>query len=240
MVNVAAAGIAELEAVSSRYIEHASATSALDFWIMDFFRWPYMRHTRMNYQCFLGNLDRLPLPSEQVRHYRQRLGKFKSWLKTRAAEARNSVRCICHLDYAAKNMLMAKNGLYLIDWSEVKIGRIGFDGGDYLSKLFIHTDLESFHALRKLFEQEYALAVDDDDLLPIAHRNRQYLFAILALWRCLQRQVIDVFIDKEQSSTLLDKLDYLLAEPEREWRADRDSQAEASHFVAGNVVTSGA
>lgn len=230
----AAEGIAELEAVSARYIASRppSLKAPLDFWLMDFFRWPYMRHTRLNFQRFLGNLDPLPISDTTRDSLVRRLRALRPWLTSQAGRARRTRRCISHLDYAAKNMLVDGERLYLLDWSEVKVGRIGFDGGDYLGKLFAHASLERFKALRASFEKDYFAALDKtsidassrrdrssaprhDSPIAQARQNGRYLFTTLALWRCLQRQSIEGHLEANTTDELVAKLDYLLAEPER-------------------------
>lgn len=231
LVGVAAEGIAELEEVSAARLQQATCVQAIDYWIMDFFRWPYLRHTRMNFHRFIANLEPLLDSPAQARDYARRLHGIRPWLHALANEACRSPRCICHLDYSAKNMLLSADGLYLVDWSEVKVGRIGFDGGDYLSKLFMHTNAERFAVLRQRFERDHAMALANKAWLPIAHRNMRYLFIQLALWRCLQEHVIQTFIDDGKADQLLAKLDYLLAEPEREQTTDT--------LIAGEPATAG-
>ncbi|WP_110687157.1 phosphotransferase [Salinicola aestuarinus] len=212
----AAAGIAELEAVSSRYIASPPPGSGLDFWLMDFFRWPYLRHTRLNFQRFIGNLELADISPATRQRLSSQLRILAPALQRRLRRATRSRRCISHLDYAAKNMLVDDDQrLYLLDWSEVKVGRLGFDGGDFLAKLFSHTPLTRFDDLRQRFEEEYARVLTETHGsrgdLAVSAENRQTLFVMLSLWRCLQRRTIIAQTDSRSTEAWVAKLDYLLS-----------------------------
>jgi hypothetical protein len=48
----------------------------------------------------------------------------------------------------------------MIDWSEFKVGRIGFDGGSYLSAVFRRSDMVRFATVRNEFITTYLEALD--------------------------------------------------------------------------------
>ncbi|EJM78144.1 hypothetical protein PMI31_00537 [Pseudomonas sp. GM55] len=80
------------------------------------------------------------------------------------------------MDYLAKNFFVSPEGLQMIDWSEVKIGRVGFDGGAYLSAIFRQGDLTRFAKVRAEFLSAYAEALDERFDQQSALRNVDYFF----------------------------------------------------------------
>ncbi|WP_110665611.1 phosphotransferase [Salinicola halophilus] len=241
LLHDAAGGIAELEAVSARYIAAGTASARLDFWLMDFFRWPYLRHTRLNFQRFLVNLEIPEIASETRERLLPPLKALGPRLKARLRAAKETPRCVCHLDYAAKNMLVDGDRLYLLDWSEVKIGRIGFDGADLLAKLFVHTPLSRFDDVRRRFEQDYDQALAEDygahHLVATAAFNRQTLFTLLSLWRCLQQQTIRTHVEAGTLDVLVARLDYLLDACTRGASAVENDSATETQSSAPIAVT---
>ncbi|WP_237886690.1 phosphotransferase family protein [Pseudomonas sp. PGPR40] len=211
-VNVAR-GIAEIETLSSRHVQWTSRWQARRFWTMDFFRPWYLLRSRFNYQRFLPALENLAKLDERFSGLTDQMHALSPMLRRAATTARNSQRCFCHMDYLRKNLFLSPEGLQLIDWSEVKVGRIGFDGGAYLSAIFRRNDLPGFIKVRDEFLQAYAEALDERFDRQSAMLNLNYIFLLNSLWHCLRPETIAEYREKEKMTSLREKYDYLLALP---------------------------
>ncbi len=209
-VNVAR-GIAEIETLSSRHVQRTSWWQARKFWTMDFFRPWYLLRSRFNFQRFLPSVEKLAKQDNHFIGLADRLRALSPALRRAAAEARSSQRCFCHMDYLRKNLFLSPQGLQLIDWSEVKVGRIGFDGGAYLSAIFRRNDLPGFIKVRDEFLQAYAQALDERFDRQGAMLNLNYIFLLNSLWHCLRPETIAEYQKKEKMTCLREKYDYLLA-----------------------------
>jgi len=130
--------------------------------------------------------------------------------KVLAEQAQRSPRCISHMDYLRKNLFVLNRHLHLIDWSEVKIGRVGFDGGAYLGSLFRRKEMGVFITARSQFTESYLAALSEGFSSDEALRNLHYTFIITALHHCLRPENIDEHRQKGSLSQLLDKYNYLL------------------------------
>ena len=211
-VNVAR-GIAEIETLSSLHLQRSSWWQAHTFWTMDFFRPWYLLRSRFNFERFLPSVEKLAKQDEHFIGLAERMRGLSPALRRAAAMARNSQRCFCHMDYLRKNLFLSPQGLQLIDWSEVKVGRIGFDGGAYLSAIFRRNDLPSFIKVRDEFLQTYIDALDERFDRQSAMLNLNYVFLLNALWHCLRPETIAEYQQKEKMPSLREKYDYLLALP---------------------------
>lgn len=207
-----AAGIAELEIQSRRYIRQLPVSHRVDFWHMDFFRPWFTRRSRFNFQQHLPNLTRLETQHTELAGYSARLGAIRPILDAWAARARQSARCICHLDYLKKNLFVTDSGLHLIDWSAVKVGRIGFDAGAYLSSMLRRLDVARFTRLREEFEAAYQEARMAPQEWHTAQDNLRYLLVLNGLWQCLRPDTLDDFVARKRLPRLVEKYDYLIAE----------------------------
>lgn len=211
-VNVAR-GIAEIETLSSLHVQRTSRWQAHRFWTMDFFRPWYLLRSRFNFERFLPTVEKLAKQDDHFIGLAERLRALSPALRRVAAEARNSQRCFCHMDYLRKNLFLSPQGLQLIDWSEVKVGRIGFDGGAYLSAIFRRNDLPGFIKVRDEFLQAYVEALDERFDRQSATLNLNYVFLLNALWHCLRPETIAEYQKKEKMPSLREKYDYLLTLP---------------------------
>jgi len=101
----------------------------------------------------------------------------------------------------------------MIDWSEVKIGRIGFDGGAYLSAIFRQGDMVRFAKVRAEFLSAYVEALDEQFDQQSALRNVDYFFLQNALWHFLRPKTIADYQRQGKLDLLHAKYEYLLALP---------------------------
>lgn len=205
-----ALGIAELEERSHRYLRNQPWHKAPLFWSMDFFRPWFLLRPRFNFARCLPELQRLADSDERFSGLVDAFKGFEPLLAQLAAAARKSPRCISHMDYLRKNLFVDQDRLQLIDWSEVKIGRVGFDGGAYLGSLFRRKDMPVFLAARTQFLEAYRTALpahfDGDEAL----RNLNYMFLLTALFHCLRPETIGEYQEKQRMPLLRQKYDYLL------------------------------
>ncbi|WEL56890.1 phosphotransferase [Pseudomonas kermanshahensis] len=203
-------GIAEQEERSSAYIEALPRNQTLLLWSMDFFRPWFLLRPRFNFARCLPELERLAREDSRFTGLAQRLRAFAPVIRTLASQARRSPRCISHMDYLRKNLFIRKRRLYLIDWSEAKIGRIGFDGGAYLGSLFRRKEMSEFLSAQAQFEKAYREALaphfDQEDAL----RNQRYVFLQTALYHCLRPETIKEYQEQNRMPLLLEKYEYLL------------------------------
>lgn len=114
------------------------------------------------------------------------------------------------MDYLRKNLFVVKGQLHLIDWSEVKVGRVGFDGGAYLGSLFRRKDMNVFLAARKEFIEAYSAALGEQFDLQEALRNLHYVFLLTALFHCLRQETIEEYRQRDRMALLQEKYAYLL------------------------------
>ena len=216
MVKIApqiAQGIAEIEKLSHQYLQLANWRRQYRFWEMDYFRPWYLLRWRFNFVRYLPSLKELPADDVRFQGLAERLRRLQPALQRAQSRARNTQRCFCHMDYLAKNFFVSPEGLQMIDWSEVKIGRIGFDGGAYLSAVFRQGDMARFAIVRSEFLNAYVEALDERFDQQSALRNVDYFFLQNALWHFLRPKTIADYQRRGKLDLLQEKYEYLLALP---------------------------
>jgi len=100
--------------------------------------------------------------------------------------------------------------LHLIDWSEVKVGRVGFDGGAYLGSLFRRKDMKVFLAAQAEFVEAYRTALPEHFDAELALGNLRYVFLLTALFHCLRPETIEEYRERDRMGLLHEKYVYLL------------------------------
>lgn len=206
-----ALGIAELESLSHRYLNQQPRHKTPLFWSMDFFRPWFLLRPRFNFVRCLPALERLAHSDERFIGLADSFKAFEPLLARLGRAARRSPRCISHMDYLRKNLFIDNGQLQLIDWSEVKVGRVGFDGGAYLGALFRRKDMPMFLAARQQFLEAYREALPASFDTGEALRNLQYMFLINALFHCLRPETIAEYQETQRMPVLRQKYDYLLS-----------------------------
>lgn len=206
-----AQGIAELERITHAHLLAAPARAGLRYWQMDFFRPWYLLRPRFSFARCFPHLRALALEDERFTGLEAPLRGFIAELRDAAHDVRRSPRCICHLDYLRKNLFVSPQGLQLIDWSEVKIGRIGFDAGAYLSALFRRNEMPRYEQARDEFLQAYEAALPPYFDSQAALRNARYLFLLNSLWNCMRPETLAEFRAAGRLGLLREKFDYLLS-----------------------------
>ena len=206
-----AQGIAEQEHLSHSYLAAQPLQQAPLLWSMDFYRPWFLLRPRFNFARYLKGLDTLGREDLRFATLATRLKAFAPLLRQMANQAKRSPRCISHMDYLRKNLFLSKNQLHLIDWSEAKVGRVGFDGGAYLGSLFRRTDMKVFTAAKEEFIEAYSTALPQHFDADEAIRNLHYIFLLTALYHCLRPETLDEYRERERMPLLLQKYDYLLS-----------------------------
>jgi hypothetical protein len=205
-----ALGIAEQESLSHGYLAAQPLSKAPLLWSMDFYRPWFLLRPRFNFARCLPELQKLGLEDERFAGLAEHFKAFVPLLAGLATAARRSARCISHMDYLRKNLFVQNNQLQLIDWSEVKVGRVGFDGGAYLGSLFRRKDMPAFLAAQQEFVETYRDAlpacINSDEAL----RNLHYMFLLNALFHSLRPETIAEYTEKQRLPVLRQKYDYLL------------------------------
>ena len=208
-----ARGIAEIEDLSNRHVQPKNWRQACRFWEMDFFRPWYLLRWRFNFIRYLPSLAVLPADDVRFQGLAQRLRNLQPALRRAQTRAKRTPRCFCHMDYLAKNFFVSPAGLQMIDWSEVKIGRVGFDAGAYLSAVFRQRDMTQFAKIRDEFLKHYVEALDDRFDAHSALRNADYFFLQNALWHFLRPKTIADYQQRGKLDLLHEKYQYLLTLP---------------------------
>ncbi|MNF79126.1 Phosphotransferase enzyme family protein [compost metagenome] len=207
-----APGIAEIENLSSRYLGFSAWWQAPKFWTMDFFRPWYLLRPRFNFERYLHSLEELARYDDRFADLPRRFRAVRPILRHEANGAKNSQRCFCHMDYLRKNFFQSPQGLQMIDWSEFKIGRVGFDGGSYVSAVFRRSDMERFKTARAEFLATYVEVLDPRFDRQQALRNLNYLFLQISLWHFLRPTTIADYKRRGKLELLHQKYEYLLAQ----------------------------
>lgn len=206
-----ALGISELETLTHTHLKDSLVRASIRYWQMDFFRPWYLLRPRFSFARCFRHLRTLAIQEPQFSGMERNLRGFVAALRTEAKAARRSPRCICHLDYLRKNLFASRKGLYLIDWSEVKVGRIGFDAGAYLSALFRRNEMPLYEKARDEFLKAYTEALDPKFDKDMALRNARYLFLLNSLWNCMRAETIQEYREAGRLPLLKQKLEYLLS-----------------------------
>jgi hypothetical protein len=208
-----APGIAEIEALSSRHLSLSTSWQAPKFWTMDFFRPWYLLRSRFNYERYLHSLEDLTRVDDRFADLPRRLRALRPILRREANGAKKGQRCFCHMDYLRKNFFMSRQGLQMIDWSEFKIGRVGFDGGSYLCAVFRRSDMGRFMTVRDEFLSTYLGQLDPRFDRQQALRNLNYYFLQNSLWHFLRPKTIADHQRRGKLDLLHEKYEYLLTLP---------------------------
>jgi len=206
-----ALGIAELEALSNTWLQAQPLGKAPLLWSMDFFRPWFLLRPRFNFDRCLPGLAQLGREDAQFAGLAERFETFVPLMRKLAGEARRSPRCFSHMDYLRKNLFVNKGQLHLIDWSEVKVGRVGFDGGAYLGSLFRRKDMGVFLAAQSEFVETYREALAERFDEGQALGNLRYVFLLTALFHCLRPETVEEYRERERMGMLREKYEYLLA-----------------------------
>ncbi|MGG6352773.1 phosphotransferase [Pseudomonas putida] len=205
-----ALGMAELEALSHDYLQAQPLGKTPLLWSMDFFRPWFLLRPRFNFARCFPELVKFGLEDQRFSGLAEHFKAFVPLTHKMAAEARRSPRCISHMDYLQKNLFVDKGQLHLIDWSEVKIGRIGFDGGAYLGSLFRRKDMKVFLAAQAEFIETYRAALPERFDVEQALGNLRYVFLLTALFHCLRPETVAEYKERDRMGLLLEKYHYLL------------------------------
>lgn len=205
-----ALGIAELEALSHGYLQEQPMGKMPLLWSMDFFRPWFLLRPRFNFSRCLPTLVQLGLEDERFAGLAERFKAFVPLTRKMATKARRSPRCISHMDYLQKNLFVEKGQLHLIDWSEVKVGRVGFDGGAYLGSLFRRKDMKVFLAAQAEFIEAYRAALPARFDADQALGNLRYVFLLTALFHCLRPETVAEYKERDRMAVLQEKYRYLL------------------------------
>ncbi|MNO68329.1 Phosphotransferase enzyme family protein [compost metagenome] len=203
-------GIAELESLSHEYLEAQPLAKAPLYWSMDFFRPWFLLRPRFNFARCLPALAQLEAEDERFAGFAERFQAFLPLTRKMASKARRSPRCISHMDYLRKNLFIDNGQLHLIDWSEVKVGRVGFDGGAYLGSLFRRKDMKVFLASQGEFIETYRAALPERFDVEQALGNLHYVFLLTALFHCLRPETVAEYKERDRMALLLEKYTYLL------------------------------
>lgn len=206
-----ARGISELECITHAHLNNTGNRRRIAHWCMSFFQPWYLLRPKYNHSTLFKHLDLLG----QTRNYRMPTrGEFKRKLSPLIAQlksnALSSPRCFSHLDYLRKNLIQSKNSLFLIDWSEVRIGRIGFDSGAYLSNLFRNSDIQTFETLASKYLTTYYRELPSEHRNATTANNILYIFLLHSTWYCMRKDVIKNAANDIDPAPLGEKLDYLL------------------------------
>ncbi|MEG7363069.1 phosphotransferase [Pseudomonas citronellolis] len=202
--------IAELELLSHLYLQRRPLQDRLQLWSMDFHRPWFLLRPRFNYQRCLAHLEKFARQDARFRDLSRAFSELRPRLDLLADASRHSPRCFSHMDYLRKNLFAQKGKLQLIDWSEVKVGRVGFDGGAYLGALFRRNDMQRFEQAREAFLHSYGDALDSRFAVEDALRNLGYIFLLTALYHCLRPETLEEYQRNERLPLLREKHDYLL------------------------------
>lgn len=205
-----ALAIAEQETLSHHYLTQQPAHKTPLFWSMDFYRPWFLLRPRFNFARCLPELERLGQNDERFSGLAEKFKAFTPLLARLGLAARRSPKCISHMDYLRKNLFVDKGHLLLIDWSEVKVGRVGFDGGAYLSSLFRRKDMPLFLKAQQQFINTYRQALPAHFNPNEALGNLHYMFMLNALFHCLRSETISEYQEKKRMPLLRQKYDYLL------------------------------
>jgi len=205
-----ALGIAELESLSHAWLKAQPLGKAPLLWSMDFFRPWFLLRPRFNFARCLPALAQLGREDERFAGLAVRFEAFVPLIRQLASAARKSPRCISHMDYLRKNLFVDKGQLHLIDWSEVKVGRVGFDGGAYLGSLFRRKDMAVFLAAQQEFVEAYRGVLPPGVDAQQALGNLRYVFLLTALFHCLRPETVEEYRERERMELLREKYDYLL------------------------------
>lgn len=203
--------VAEQERLSNSYLAAQSIYQKPLLWTMDFFRPWFLVRPRFNFTRYLPVLKTLEIKDKRFSGLADEFQAFVPYLRRLAHDVQPSPRCISHMDYLRKNLFVENGHLHLIDWSEVKIGRVGFDAGSYLGNLFRRNDIAEFLSAQAEFTQGYLAGLPEQFSAQEALRNMHYVFLLTALYHCLRPEIIAEYRTRVGMTDLLGKYRYLLS-----------------------------
>ncbi|MGE7990779.1 phosphotransferase [Pseudomonas sp. NPDC089554] len=206
-----ALAIAELESRSHEYLAAQTQSKQPLLWSMDFFRPWFLLRPRFNFARCLPGLQQLGRDDARFAGLAERFSNFVPQLRRMAHQAQQSPRCVSHMDYLRKNLFIDKGQLHLIDWSEMKIGRVGFDGGAYLGSLFRRSEMAMFLTAQTEFTESYREALPEHFNAGQALDNLRYVFLLTALFHCLRPETLEEYRAQERLALLRDKYEHLLS-----------------------------
>lgn len=205
-----AEGIAEIESRTHAHLTSLTARATFKYWCMDFFRQWFFIRPRFNFQRRLKQLNRMMDYYYSPSLSNQNTSLLLSVTRQLEHNSIGSQKCFSHMDYLKKNIISSQSRLQLIDWSEFKIGRIGFDGGMYLSSIFRRHTLNSFVQVKTRFLKTYISASDKKIDMEAAINNMSYIFLLYSLWNIVRPETVFPPKTSRQASELKEKLDYLI------------------------------
>lgn len=205
-----ARGIAELESRSFKHLETNRSNNTFRYWSMDFFRPWYTIRSRFSFPRFYANIDRLAKDDPRFYGMNTQLRMLGSKIASLEAAAVATPMCLCHMDYLRKNLFANSEGLFLIDWSEVKVGRIGFDAGSFLAALFRRSEMSRYESIRDSFLETYKYEVSDRFDRDQVYSNMRYFFLLTTLWHCMRPESIEEFRQSKRLPLLKEKLEFLV------------------------------
>lgn len=207
-----AEAIAEQEQLSHVHLTNIPLRRTPLVWSMDFFHPWFLLRPRFNFERCLPGLDKLGREDERFAGLADCFKRFTPVLRNLANQARLSQKCISHMDYIRKNLFIDNGRLYLIDWSEAKVGRIGFDGGAYLGSLFRRKETAVFLTAQSEFVETYRNALPPFIDTHQALQNQRYIFLVTALYHMLRPETILEYRERDRTPLLLEKYRYLLTQ----------------------------
>lgn len=203
-------GIAEIEQLTHAYLQKRVAAEPFKYWTMDFFQPWYLLRSRFSFGRFFVYLRKLAAKDSQFQGLELPLRQLGRRIEVLGKAAKPAPVCFCHMDYLRKNLFLNAEGLQLIDWSEVKIGRVGFDAGSFLASLFRRSEMGRYEALRDTFLAAYEQALPPEFDRDMALQNASYIFLLNALWQCLRPKTIQEFEESNRLPLLKEKLEFLI------------------------------
>lgn len=181
------AGIAALEASSGGWLAGLAPAARRRLAPLDFFGPGGRRGFRGHYLLYLGRL----LRRRRVKAARlSRIGRRLAALERRLRQA---PPCLCHLDPSGKNLIRGPEGLTLIDWGQLALGRPGFDLGAVLAQLARRWGRAGYRDLRgRLFAAyEERLDAAAPELLPAARDGAAFYLGCALLFHLSQPRAIE-------------------------------------------------
>jgi hypothetical protein len=206
-----AKGIRETEQLTSLHLARDDAFGGADAWSMDFFRPWYLLRPRFSFQRYYKYLDAFAKVHTSLSRTAHSVRTLKPVVSQLAQRARTSERCLSHMDYLQKNIFCDPSGnLNIIDWSELKIGRVGFDAGAYLSTLFRRSEFSHFMKTQHVFLKNYLELLDTAEERQSAINNIRYIFLLNSLWYFMRPETLAEHASGAKVDWLKIKLGYLV------------------------------
>jgi thiamine kinase-like enzyme len=205
-----AGGIVEIETSSMEHICQTSNSRSLEFWQMDFFRPWYVLRPKFNHSRLLRKIPNLSKMLSGLQSSNESLSRLQSKISLVKTSAQLSPRCFSHLDFLRKNFIVSQDKLYLIDWSEFKVGRLGFDGGSYLSSIFRRSPMKVYVETETTYMETYKKLLQMPEHLDQSLLNTKYIFLTTSLWHLLRDQTFEQYRQEDRLDELSEKINYLV------------------------------